>query len=377
MLPRALEAVRALWGRRDETLRRLATADPEAEARGFPIALAAAVAVVAACGGFALAYQSLAARGELAADFTWALRGAQRLLAGENPYDDPALAPYLPYPFDAPLFYPLPALLAALPFVGLPWELAGALFFAVGSGLLAYGVARRAPYLLPLFISAPYYVAATVAQWSPLVMAAAFLPLLSPLALCKPNVGLAALLRRRTPAGLALFGAAALLSLAVMPSWPFEWLSNLRLAGPQYRMPLAVLPGPLLLLALWLWKGRDGRLFIVLCALPQRLWFYDQLPVWLVVRSWGESLTLVASSWVGYTLWRLLPDGDTRAGTSPETAGPWVVLSIYLPALALLLLRELRRRAQPLGNESAGTVVEHKVARAVPHDRLERTGAVD
>lgn len=377
MVPRALEEVRALWDRRRAILPRLASEDPDAEARGWPTTLAAAVAVLAACGGFALCYQSLAARGELAADFTWALRGVQRLLAGENPYDDPALAPYLPYPFDAPLFYPLPALLAALPFVGLPWELAGALFFAVGSGLLAFGVARRAPYLLPLFISAPYYVAATVAQWSPLVMAAAFLPLLSPLALCKPNVGVVALLRRRTPLGLALLAGTALLSLAVMPSWPIEWMANLRLAGPQYRMPLAVLPGPLLLLAFWLWRERDGRLVLVLCLLPQRLWFYDQLPVWLVVRGWGESLSLVASSWVGYTLWRLLPDGDTRAGTSPETAGPWVVLGIYLPALALLLLRELRRRAQPLGDEGARTVIQHQVARAVPHDRLERSGAVD
>lgn len=368
---------REVWGRRGRLVRALLEDDAHDDARPMSLALAVALGVVAACGGFALAYQSLATRGELAADFTWALRGVQRLLEGQNPYNDPSLAPYLPYPFDAPLFYPLPALLAALPFVWLPWELAGALFFGIGSGLLAFGTARRAPYLLPLFFSAPYYVAATVAQWSPLVMATAFLPLLSPLALCKPNVGVAALLRRRTPLGIALLGAAGLLSLAVMPSWPFEWLSNLRLAGPQYRMPLAVLPGPLLLLALWLWKDRDARLFLVLCALPQRLWFYDQLPVWLIVRGWGESLTLVATSWVGYIVWRLLPDGDTRAGTSPETAGPWVVLGIYLPALALLLLRELRRRAQAEGDERPRAVVQHQVPRAGSHEGLERTGAVD
>lgn len=351
---------------------------PREEARptALPLPLAVALAVLAACGGFALSYQSLSTRGGLAADFTWALRGVERLLAGDNPYNDPGLAPYHPYPFDAPLFYPLPALLVALPFTPLPYELAGALFFGVSSGLLAFGLARRAPFLLPLFLSAPYYVAATVAQWSPLVTAAAFIPALLPLTLCKPNVGLPVLIHRGTVKGLPLLAAVALLSLAVMPNWPIEWFSNLRLAGPQYRMPLAVIPGPILLLALLLWRRADGRLFLLLCALPQRLWFYDQLPVWLVVRSWGESLTLTASSWIGYTLWRLLPDGDTRAGTSPETAGPWVVLAIYLPALALLLLREVHR-IQAASDQAARPVVEHEVARARPNERLERRRSVE
>ncbi len=344
---------------------------------GLPLPFAVGVAALVLCAGFALAYQSLVSRGELAADFTWPLRGARRLLAGHNPYDDPALAPFLPYPFDAPLLYPLPALLVAIPFLPLAWELAGALFFGLGSGLLAFGLARRAPHLLLLFVSAPYYVAATVAQWSPWVMAAAFLPVLAPLTLCKPNVGVVVLLHRRTKVGIAAAAAAAFASLAVMPSWPLEWLSNLRLAGSQYRMPLAVLPGPILLAAVWLWRDRDARLLLALCLLPQRLWFYDQLPVWLVIRNWSESLLLVATSWVGYVLWRNLPDGDPRPGTSPETAGPWVVLAVYLPALLLLVLRRWRQRGRSPGDESTGAVVQHDVGWARPHERLERSGAID
>lgn len=355
--------------------RAMRSAAASRDAVGLPLPLASALAVLVACAGFALSYQSLIARGELAADFTWALRGIERLLSGQNPYNDPELAPYLPYPFDAPLFYPLPALFVAFPFVWLPYEVAGALFFGLGSGLLAFGVSRRAPHLLPLFLGAPYYVAATVAQWSPLVMAAAFLPVLSPLALCKPNIGLPALMRSRTPTGLALLLLAAFASVLVMPSWPLEWVSNLRLAGPQYRMPLAVLPGPLLL-ALWMWKDRDARLFLVLCALPQRLWFYDQLPVWLIARTWRESLTLVASSWVGYTIWRLLPDGAMRAGTSPETAGPWVILGLFLPSLGLLFLRQLRRAEAPR-HQRTGAVVQHEVSRVRSYEGLERSGAID
>jgi hypothetical protein len=83
------------------------------------------LALVIALASTALCYYNLVQRDQLASDFTWPWRGAMRLLHGENPYDDPRLSPLYPYPFDAPLYYPLPALLVALPFTALPAELAG------------------------------------------------------------------------------------------------------------------------------------------------------------------------------------------------------------------------------------------------------------
>jgi hypothetical protein len=54
----------------------------------------------------------------LGADFTWPWRGAHELLAGNNPYI--TIVANGPYPFDAPLYYPLPALLYSLPFAPFP-----------------------------------------------------------------------------------------------------------------------------------------------------------------------------------------------------------------------------------------------------------------
>ncbi len=298
------------------------------------------LALVIALASTVLCYYNLVQRDQLASDFTWPWRGAMRLLHGENPYDDPQLSPLYPYPFDAPLYYPLPALLVALPFTVLPAELAGALFFGISSGLLAYGISRQGLHHLPLFLSAPFYVAAVVAQWSPLITAAAFLPVLLPVTLAKPNVGLPIILTFPHRRGLLLTGAVLGLSLLIMPSWPLDWLANVTSSHQQYRIPLAVLPGPLLLLALIRWREREARLLLLFSVIPQRLWFYDQLSLWLIARSFREGLLLSAASWIGYWTWRLLPDGNLRLGTSPETAGPWVVACIYLPALLMLLFRE-------------------------------------
>src|SRR5689334_5030706 len=78
--------------------------------------IAALVAVVAGV----LCWLRLAGFDKQAADFTWVWRGARELIAGRNPYHDPSIGRGHPYPADAPLYYPLPALLYALPLVWLP-----------------------------------------------------------------------------------------------------------------------------------------------------------------------------------------------------------------------------------------------------------------
>ncbi len=66
-----------------------------------------------------------------AGDFGWAIHAAQRLLAGQNPYDTPLEQ------------YPLTAAFFALPFVALRPEVAGALFYGISSALLAFGLTRH------------------------------------------------------------------------------------------------------------------------------------------------------------------------------------------------------------------------------------------
>src|SRR5271165_7125543 len=74
-----------------------------------------------------------------AGDFGWAIHAAQRLLAGQNPYDTPLEQ------------YPLTAAFFAWPFAGLRPEVAGALFYGVSSALLAFGLTRHGYHYLLVF----------------------------------------------------------------------------------------------------------------------------------------------------------------------------------------------------------------------------------
>lgn len=319
----------------------LATWSPSLQRRSrlSPVRFAAVVGLLAAL----VSAVGLHQRGGYAGDFTWAWRAARLLAQGQNPYRDPGLDPIFPYPFDAPLLYPLTAVVIAAPFALFPAWLAGSLFFGCSAALLAYVIARSQRwFLLPLFLSAPFYVAATVAQWSPLVVASALAPSLAFLAVCKPSIGLPVLLThgdRRSWQRAARF---VLLTLALYPLWPLGWLHNLR-SEHGYPVPLTVFPGLFLLLALLRWRDQRARLVFLMACFPQRLWFYDQLPLWLVARNWQESLLLTVASWIGYWGWRLTAESPVWNGSNPADAPVWVVTFIYLVALGIVLRPSLRR----------------------------------
>ena len=229
-------------------------------------------------------------------DFTWPLGGASALLHHIDPYTNPVFGPGKPYPYGDFLFYPLPAVLVALPFTALPPYFAGALFFGIGSAALGYAVTRDGYDRLLIFLSSPFFVAAYVAQWSPLIMAAAFLPWLLPLAFAKPNLGLAIGVAYPSRRGFVITAVVYALSLFIMPSWPIEWLKNLR--GTPHPLPVVIIPGFVLLLAAVAWRRPAGRLLLVMALVPQLMFFYDQLPLWLIPKTWRQSLFLSLSSWV-------------------------------------------------------------------------------
>src|SRR3989475_10367717 len=113
-----------------------------------------------------------------AADFTWAIRAARYLLAGKNPYDTPLQQ------------YPLTAALFGLPFVWLRPEVAAAAFYGLSSALLALGLTRQGYARLLIFLAYPYWAGMLTAQWTPLIAASAFFPMLLPATLAKPQIGL-------------------------------------------------------------------------------------------------------------------------------------------------------------------------------------------
>jgi hypothetical protein len=255
------------------------------------------------------------------ADFNWPYRAARALLSGENPY---ANTPAGTIP------YPLPAAIAALPFTAFPPELAGALFFGFSSGLLALGLIRQDPERLLIFLAYPYWAALMTAQWTPLIMYTAFFPLALAFCLAKPQIGAPVALTHLSRTGLIAGAVLLLASFVLRPRWPLDWIPQLY--GYQHFVPLLVVPGPLLALALWRWRDRDALLLFLACVLPQR-WFYDSFLLWLIPRTRRSILATAACSWVvGLWRWYHIPHTWRQVGL-------WCVLGFYVPMLALVLLR--------------------------------------
>lgn len=310
--------------------------------------LGARLALALAVGGTSgwISHAALLRRHVLAGDFTWPWRAARILLQGHDPYV--VIQATGRYPFDDAFLYPLPAALVALPLAPLRAELAGALFVALTTALLAFVITRDGWHRVPMLVSAPFLKLLLAPQWSALMVVAALVPGLQWLAVAKPNVGLAAFAYRPTRAGV-LGGAAVLaVSLAVLPAWPIEWL---RIAAHvrNHPAPVALLFGPLLLLAALRWRTPEGRLLLAMAVLPQELLVYDQLLLWLIPRRWWSSLLMAVASWPALVAW-VSPGvfGVPRNATWPLTERV-VMLCIYLPALAMVL----RRPHRPTAGEDA------------------------
>jgi len=257
-----------------------------------------------------------------AADFGWAVRAAQHVLAGQNPYDTPLEQ------------YPLTAAFFGVPFVWLRPEMAAALFYGISSALLAFGISRHGYHRLLVFLAYPYWGGLLAVQWSTIIFASAFFPLLLPVTMAKPQLGLPVALTNLSRRGIVSCGAIVLLTLIVMPRWPLLWLGQLK--HYEHFIPLLVLPGPLLLLALWRYRDKDAWFLLLTALMPQR-WFFDAFILWFIPKSRREILFTAALSW-GAALWRWY-----HIPHSFSEVGRYAVLFMYLPMLAVILLRQFAR----------------------------------
>jgi hypothetical protein len=254
-----------------------------------------------------------------AGDFIWAIHLAQRLLGGQNPYD----TKYEQYPLTAALF--------ALPFVRMRPEIAAGTFYGLGSALLAFGLTRTSYHRLLVFLAYPYWVGLLFVQWSTMITASAFFPLLGAVAMAKPQVGLPIFLAHFNRRRFWSCVVVVVLSLLLLPTWPRSWVGQLGFY--RHFFAIAILPGPLILLALLRYRDRDAWLLILNSFMPQR-WFFDAFTLWLIPKSRWELLFTVAFSWCS-GIWRWYHPGATVA-----QGGRWIVLTIYLPMLAIILLRK-------------------------------------
>jgi hypothetical protein len=273
-----------------------------------------------------------------AADFNWAIRAAQDLLARKNPYDRPMQ------------LYPLTSAIFGLPFVWMPPEIAAGIFYGLSSGLLAFGLTRHSYRRLLIFLAYPYWAGILAAQWMPLIMAGAFFPFLLPATMAKPQIGLPVALTHLTRRGVLACLVVALFSLLVMPQWPMLWMRNF---GSYERfVPILVVPGPLLLLALWRYRDRDATLLFLAAIVPQR-WFYDQFILWLIPKSRRELVWTVFFSWApGVWRWYHIPH-------SYAEVGQWAVVFLYLPMLIVILARWWQERKQHIPPDAGAIRAEN------------------
>jgi hypothetical protein len=305
------------------------------------VAIAVALALFAAWES----YHRLGGRPDLnALDFTYPWRAAGHLLAGRDPYLN---MPHASYTLGGPFLYPLPTAMLVLPLAQFSVRTAGAIFTSISVGLLAFALTSRAYWPLLMLLSAPFFLALWNVQWSMLLVAASLLPGIGWLGVAKPNLGLVVFAHR--PRWSTALGAIVLLvaGLAINVEWPHEWIEHLG-QQPSPHPPALLWPfGFVGLVGLLRWRTPEGRVLAAMTLAPSSAWFYDQLFLMLVARSWKQSVVLGLVSWVAFVL--VLATQAPINLIDPERARGVqriLVLGMYLPA-AILVLRRPNAGAVP------------------------------
>jgi len=258
-------------------------------------------------------------------DMGWAFNAAHDLLAGRDPYRHAASAVLIPYP--------LTAALVVFPLALLPDQLAIIGGYGLICGCLAYGLLREGQYWrLLIFLSPAFWMAVRAMQWSPLFMTVLLYPSLFPVLVAKPTLALPIALSVRWTWKRVL-GAMLLIlvSLMLMPTWPWQWLAQTGQYGGF--IPLLTLFGPVLAVTLFFWRDWQARFLLFLSITPQHYMFYDQLLVWMIPQSARQMSFLTIAAWVAYFC--INEDYTTNWPTVPL-----IMLGVYLPALCLVLWQQ-------------------------------------
>ena len=289
-------------------------------------------------------YIMLAYQTDGRSDLDQLLHAGRALLAGRDPYLE--IGPGRAFEWENGFFYPITGVVPLLPIAWLPREAANAVFAGVAAAALAWTLTARSVAPLLAFASIPVVYAIQTVQWSPLLTSALVVPAAGALLIAKPTIGAAIFAAR--PSWTAVVGGAALLvlSLVLQWGWPAAWLralgetSLLPEAGPAvpYLAPVLLPGGVLALLALLRWRRPEARLVAALACVPQTPLMYEAVPLFVVPRTWPESLLLVAASYAARLLEvRNGPHGDKLTWfTASGTAMIWL---LYLPCVVMVLRR--------------------------------------
>ena len=298
------------------------------------------ILVGAVVGGAACAYVLYRGMSSpIASDFDQLWYAARGVLRGVSPYD--VVGPGREFSWDY-LFYPMPAVVLAIPFALLPLLAARAGVAAISAFLLSAALWRHDRGRLFAFASAPMFIALGRGQASPLILATAFIPVLSWLGAIKPNIAVAVLPLSRDVRATMIAGAvgSALLlaiSFALEPSWVAEWRDALSRKNDS--APIIVRSGGVLvLLALLQWRRREAWLVLLLACLPQTPSLYDAVPLFAV--PYGARQTSFLAVCGNLAFLALVSGLGFPSGASYGVRVTTLcLLLIYLPCIALLLAK--------------------------------------
>jgi hypothetical protein len=264
-------------------------------------------------------------------DFDLLYHSAVTLSDGINPYrSTPAHLKY-------PLFYPLPAVLLALPFTVLPIALARPAFDIAVGWIFAYALWTRAPYALLALFSGAYLFAMRAGQTTPMVVAGSVIPALGFLFTVKPNTGLACLIAR--PSRAAIIGGLAItaVTLVLVPSWPLDWWAAIQQQSQHIRPPILRPFGWLLLLAGFRWRTQGGRLLLALALIPQNTLPHELLPLVLIPGNAVEMGVYVVGSWIAVAFTSVAMERATSLSRLVTDVWPMLFVLVHLPALFMVL----------------------------------------
>lgn len=271
------------------------------------------------------------------------LAGMAQFEAGGSPYEVRLRG-------HTPALYPFTTMLVLWPLKLVPLRFVVAVFVGLSSFALALAIARHGkPWQLLLFLTPAYWSAVQSVQWSPLLTAAILLPPLLPLALVKPQLGLVLAVCGRWSRWTLLASAALVtVSLLVWPRWPVEWVKHGHLDTFNGVSPVTVLPGIVLLLGVLAWRTREGRLLLAMSVIVQR-YFYDQLPLYLVARTWRQMVLLLGTSWALALLLLATHRFELAAGLQDVVVWRALIAGLFLPALGIVLYnRHADKKGGPL-----------------------------
>jgi len=274
-------------------------------------------------------------------DFDLLYYSAKTLTHGINPYR--SSPPQIRYP----LFYPLPAVLLAIPFTALPIQFARPAFDIAVGWIFAYGLWRYAPYALLAILSGAYLFALRAGQTTPLVVAGALVPTLGFLPTIKSNTGLACFIGR--PSREALIGGVGVLlvSLVLVPSWPADWWRAIHQQSEHIRPPIVRPFGWLLLLGALRWRTPGGRLLLALAVIPQNTLPHELLPLVLIPTNAVEMAIYVVGSWVAVGFTAVGMQHAPSLSSLIAEVWPALLVSVYLPSLFIVLRQSARTMHLP------------------------------